>query len=176
MKDTSWEGRRGTAGPREAKTVKAGIWATVVSLAVASTLLLGCGSITTPTPASSSTGSSTTGSGAPSTSASPYAKYYTPKGSATIQAGQPLSITAGDFYFQPNTLTVAKGTAVTLEVKNVTSIPHNFTVDQFKVNVALPAGQTTKISFTPSQTGTYYFYCAVSGHAEAGMVGELIVR
>jgi uncharacterized cupredoxin-like copper-binding protein len=41
----------------------------------------------------------------------------------------------------------------------------------------IPFGTTTTLLFTaPTQPGSYQFWCAIPGHAEAGMVGEVIVK
>ena len=43
------------------------------------------------------------------------------------------------------------------------------------LHVAAEAGRVAEIEFTPTQAGTYVFYCTVPGHREAGMEGKLIV-
>ncbi|MDA0302102.1 MAG: plastocyanin/azurin family copper-binding protein [Chloroflexi bacterium] len=43
------------------------------------------------------------------------------------------------------------------------------------MHVAAEAGRVAEIEFTPTQAGTYVFYCTVPGHREAGMEGKLIV-
>jgi len=37
------------------------------------------------------------------------------------------------------------------------------------------AGETVTVTFTPTEPGTYEFYCTVPGHREAGMIGTLVV-
>lgn len=37
-----------------------------------------------------------------------------------------------------------------------------------------PAEEQTELAYTPTQTGTYEFYCTVPGHKEKGMVGLII--
>ncbi len=66
-----------------------------------------------------------------------------------------------------------------MQIKNTGATAHTFIGPSMNVGVAraVPAGQTTMLSFTaPSQPGAYQFWCDVPGHAEAGMVGELIVE
>ena len=43
------------------------------------------------------------------------------------------------------------------------------------LNVGVAANGSGRIEFTPSQPGTYEFFCTVAGHKEAGMVGSLVV-
>lgn len=121
----------------------------------------GCGAV--PVPGSGGAGSR-------------YAHAYRPDGSATIVAGQALTLRLGDMYFRPNTLIVARGTAVQLELHNGSRIEHNFTVEPLGISQNVGPGQTATVHFTPTTAGTYYFYCAVPGHAAAGMVGRLTVR
>jgi uncharacterized cupredoxin-like copper-binding protein len=40
----------------------------------------------------------------------------------------------------------------------------------------MPAGKIALALFTPTTSGTYTFYCRVTGHTEAGMVSTLIVE
>ena len=44
------------------------------------------------------------------------------------------------------------------------------------VHVAAAPGATGTVDFTPSEAGTYEFYCTIEGHKEAGMVGTLVVE
>ena len=37
-------------------------------------------------------------------------------------------------------------------------------------------GLTTTVRFSAPAAGTYSFYCSEPGHAQQGMVGELVVR
>lgn len=45
----------------------------------------------------------------------------------------------------------------------------------YSLHVATPAGGSSVITFTPTQAGTYEFFCTVKGHQEAGMTGTLTV-
>jgi len=48
--------------------------------------------------------------------------------------------------------------------------------NQMRMHVAAEVGQMAMMEFTPTQAGTYEFFCSVEGHKEAGMVGKLIVE
>jgi nitrosocyanin len=159
----------------------------VALLAAAALATAACGNITTPNTSGASAASTASiagGSGTQATSAgsaaantgSQYAAYYKADGNATIAAGQTLTMTLGTLSFTPNTLTVAKGTPVSIKIVNSSSLNHNFSLDAFNVNQNVDAGATQTVTFTPSQAGTYYFYCNVPGHAQAGMVGKLTVQ
>lgn len=43
------------------------------------------------------------------------------------------------------------------------------------VHVAADAGEAGVLEFTPSEAGTYVFYCSVEGHQAAGMEGTITV-
>ena len=49
-------------------------------------------------------------------------------------------------------------------------IPHDATL-----HVHTLSDQQLTVTFTPTESGTYEFYCTISGHREAGMVGTLVV-
>ena len=164
-------------------------------LGLAAVVAAGCGNITTPVSSSTSSTASTSapattgttgGKGGGTTGAAagggvviPVATlkaHYTAKGSATLSAGKTLSMTVGDFYFRPNTLTVAKGTKVDIRVTNHSALPHTFTLPAWHVNVPLPTNKTTSVTFTAAHKGTFYFYCSYPGHVQGGMVGKITVH
>ncbi len=93
-------------------------------------------------------------------------------------AGGKITIEMSEYKFSPNTLTAAPGATVTVTLKNVGALQHDFHVDV--VNVTSPLvdpGKSTDFSFTaPSQPGQYDFWCTVPGHKELGMVGKLTVQ
>jgi plastocyanin len=85
--------------------------------------------------------------------------------SATVTQGA-----GGQLAFSPATLTVKQGD--TIEIDDVASIPHTFTIDGQGVDVVNEGGQkqTVTISLAP---GTYSFVCRF--HASLGMKGTLTV-
>ncbi|MDE3074682.1 MAG: cupredoxin domain-containing protein [Chloroflexota bacterium] len=103
---------------------------------------------------------------------------FTPNGSATVTGGKADIQATDTLKWQPNMLTVTAGEKVTLSIKNAGATAHNFDSPALQVKATdVPAGKTTEVTFTaPSQAGTYQFWCSIPGHAEAGMVGEVIVK
>lgn len=114
----------------------------------------------------------------PATTETPAAPATTPVPTAAAAAGttgKTVSLEAGNFYFKPNAVTIAAGTPVTFAIANVAQIPHNFSIDELKISVALPPGQTTEVTVT-APAGSYQFYCDLPGHRSAGMFGTLTAR
>lgn len=116
------------------------------------------------------------------------------------QAGiepQEITLKAGDISYAAPTLEVTAGQPVKLTLINEGALEHDFSIKKIAVtNVkdsnegghaghsgalgdlhtsAEPGGQAI-LEFTPTEAGTYEFYCTVAGHKEAGMVGTLIVK
>ena len=95
-------------------------------------------------------------------------------------------IEADSYEFSPRHLVVRAGKPVELTVKSVTVlVPHNFLIDDPKSGLAIreeiPAGQTVKVSFTPTVPGVFAIYCDkkllfFKSHREKGMEGVLEVR
>jgi nitrite reductase (NO-forming) len=85
----------------------------------------------------------------------------------------PIALEAAISGFTPSDLEATEG-AVTLEITNPDAFDHDFTIDELDVKTALPAGETTKVTFQAGP-GTYTFYCSIPGHREAGMEGTLTV-
>ena len=93
---------------------------------------------------------------------------------APAAADNTVSMEAGNFYFKPKDVTIPASTPVTFKISNVAQIPHNFSIDNLAISVALPPGKTTDVVVN-APAGTYQFYCNLPGHRAAGMEGTLTV-
>ena len=85
-----------------------------------------------------------------------------------------VTITAKSFLFTPDILQARAGEQVSIDI--TATGQHTFTIDELEVNVVLPHGETTRVEFTPDESGTYEFYCAIPGHRQAGQIGTLTVE
>jgi uncharacterized cupredoxin-like copper-binding protein len=121
-------------------------------------------------------------------------------GSAPEAAPQTVTLQAVDLDFTPETLEVKAGERVELVLQNDGVLEHDFSVmeiptegtveasgdsghaaghddgDEPDLHVSALGGQSATLSFTPSQPGTYEFWCTVAGHKEGGMTGTLVVQ
>ena len=109
-----------------------------------------------------------------------------------------ITVEATDFTYDPVSITVPAGQPVTLMLKNMGKVEHDFVIDNINVaNVEAsdsgPAehhqmdqpeydlhffakvGETAVLQFTALEPGEYEIFCSIEGHKEAGMIGELIV-
>ncbi len=84
-------------------------------------------------------------------------------------------IRAGDFWFLPETFTVAVDETVNLVVRNEGRVYHDLTIDALDVTLSIDSGESASGSIRFPTPGTYPFYCSVPGHAEAGMRGDIVV-
>ncbi len=88
-----------------------------------------------------------------------------------------LEVTARSVAFTPADLQVRAGETVVLEFTNDDPIFHDWEVTGLaNVDAGARPGQTQRIRFTIDEPGTYVVECTVEGHAEAGMVGSLVVE
>ena len=114
---------------------------------------------------------------------------------------QDVSLTATDIAYDATQLAVPANQPVRLTLENDGVLEHDFTIREIAVadvhapaeseadghamsedvhdlalHVAAPAnGGQAVLEFTPTEAGEYEYYCTVSGHKEAGMVGTLVV-
>ena len=112
-----------------------------------------------------------------------------------------LTVDLSELKFEPANLTVSAGTPVQITLRNTGTTEHDFVImgmpakdvksntggdnthgsmDMGSMNASEIAGHTkakeqVNIRFTPTQPGTYDFYCSIPGHREAGMTGKIIV-
>ena len=88
-----------------------------------------------------------------------------------------LEVTAQRVAFAPADLRVRAGETIVLEFTNDDPIFHDWEVTGLaNVDAGARPGQTQRIRFTIQEPGTYVVECTVEGHAEAGMVGSLVVE
>lgn len=106
-----------------------------------------------------------------------------------------VTVRAEEFTFTPDEVVIPAGETVTITLQNDGEVEHDLQVDGLTIEpmgdtdmagdhagagegmLALHTtpGETAEMRFTTEQTGTFEFYCTISGHKEAGMVGALTV-
>jgi len=122
-------------------------------------------------------------------------------GDEEAPAIQDVSLTATDIAYDATRLVLPVNQPVRLALENEGVLEHDFTIREIAVadvhapaeseaddhamsedvhdlalHVAAPAnGGQAVLEFTPTEAGEYEYYCTVSGHKEAGMVGTLVV-
>lgn len=107
-----------------------------------------------------------------------------------------VEVSLTEFAFTPSTLTFTSGKPYKLIIKNDGEAKHYFVSDQFFRAIAtrkvqgsdgeikapyfsaleLFPGKELELYFVPVKKGTYSdLLCTIKGHAEEGMVGEIII-
>lgn len=102
-----------------------------------------------------------------------------------------LSFDGGDdFMYSQTSATVETGTEVTVTMNNTGNLEHSWVLMDDGIDAAtatdadaldgittgnIPAGDSSTITFTAPEAGTYQFVCTVPGHAVAGMVGTFTI-
>jgi Cu+-exporting ATPase len=88
-----------------------------------------------------------------------------------------LEVVAKDVRFQPDAWTVTAGQWTVLELRNDDPVVHDWMVEGIpNLEAIARPGQTSKLRFVLDTPGEYMVMCSVEGHAEAGMVGMLVVE
>ncbi len=95
---------------------------------------------------------------------------------AAIDGARQVNLTASDTRFLPSTLTLKAGEAVNVVIRNTDETVHDFTVPALGVHVTVEPGLEVTVGLRPSVAGTYPFLCTAVGHAEAGMLGTVVVE
>jgi Cu+-exporting ATPase len=87
-----------------------------------------------------------------------------------------IAVTAHDLRFSPADIAVRSGSVVVARFKNDDPIFHDWEIEGVaNIDAGARPGQTQRIRFIAPAPGTYRIVCSVAGHAEAGMVGMLVV-
>lgn len=106
-----------------------------------------------------------------------------------------LGNSANELKFEPDHLEFVPGKRYLLRLKNPSQLKHYFTAKDFadgiwtqkvqagKVEVKgaiheleLKPGGEAEWVFVPMKPGSYKLHCAIAGHTEAGMKGEIAIR
>ena len=89
-----------------------------------------------------------------------------------------MTVKLGDFSFSPKDFTIPANTAVKIELRNVGTAPHNFSIDALDISIPIAAGEAG-YAIVDAPSGTYGFYSRMAplwnGLAEPGLVGTLNV-
>ena len=84
-------------------------------------------------------------------------------------------------------LNLVEGTTYTLTVHNVSNMAHSFEIvsteavgtplwnSGIDTTSYIPAGSSASVTFTPTQTGNFYYVCTVPSHISLGMWGNVVV-
>lgn len=99
---------------------------------------------------------------------------------------QRLTMEMDNYSYAPSHIVVLAGKPVEINFISVSGLtPHDFVIDDpafgQKVEVALGGGKSKAITFTPTNPGTFVFYCSkdapfMASHREKGMEGRIEVR
>ena len=101
----------------------------------------------------------------------------TNEGQPVEEGVREIEVIATEYTFSPSTLSLTKGQKVILTFKNMGRMPHDFVVDELGIRTkTIQGGQSETVEFTPSEEGTFAFYCSVSNHRLLGMEGSLEVK
>jgi plastocyanin len=95
--------------------------------------------------------------------------------SEVADGAREIDVIADDLVFDPDEITVQVGEDIAIVLTSV-DILHDFTIDELDAHVAADRGETATGGFHAEEPGRYTFYCAVTGHREAGMEGTLVVE
>lgn len=96
-----------------------------------------------------------------------------------------IDISADMGGFDKTEITVKVGEPVTIRLRSMDTSghtdgggKHQWAVDDFSVSVIAPPLGTEMVTFTPTKTGTFTFYCDIccGGRANPSMNGTLIVE
>jgi len=90
------------------------------------------------------------------------------------EAATPVVVMMTEMRYEPTRI-VVPGPDVTLELRNVGSLEHDFSIDGLRLSPNVRPGQTQVVTFE-AEPGVYQVYCSIRGHRQAGMVAELVVE
>jgi len=106
-------------------------------------------------------------------------------------AAQTVQVVMADFSFTPNALQFSANKPYHLRLTNKADHGHSFDAPEFfaavtvapedkakivKGDVEVEGGKTVDVSFVPTVSGPYKFYCSHLGHAILGMTGDVVVK
>jgi len=91
-----------------------------------------------------------------------------------VQSTQ-LTVSLGDFAFEPSVIEIPADTEVTITLTNDGSAQHSFVVDALGIDSGPINGDASEAISFEAPVGDYDIVCDIPGHKELGMVGTLRV-
>src|SRR5262249_21949045 len=122
---------------------------------------------------SKSSSGSNSGSGSNTATPVKLAGTVNNKGTASA-AGGSISVSLGDFFFQPTFIDATPGSTLTVSLKNAGQNTHTFTIDGAGVDKQLSPGQSAQVTVTVPKSGDLNFFCRF--HRGSGMQGAIIAK
>ena len=102
-----------------------------------------------------------------------------PGRTVTVKSGATLAVVADEYSFDPETIVVTGGGALTVDLENEGVLAHNLRVFDGGSEVGgTPTftGGKTRSGTVDLEPGEYELVCTVGNHADLGMTGKLTVR
>jgi FtsP/CotA-like multicopper oxidase with cupredoxin domain len=99
-------------------------------------------------------------------------------GGETQAASATIDVSLTEFAIVPDLIHAPPGQELSFRVSNDGTAPHTFAVDTgagVEVTRELQAGETQTLVVPALETGDYRISCTISGHADLGMIGTLMV-
>ena len=94
----------------------------------------------------------------------------------TVAGAETIEVQAAEYTFLPEEIVVAAGEPVNIKLTNVGGEGHNLTIPDLEFELSADPGQGVTGGLTAAAPGEYNSLCTVSGHADDGMVGTLVVE
>jgi len=87
-----------------------------------------------------------------------------------------FNMTAKQWAFDPEVITVKKGDNVRLKIKSI-DVSHGFSLPEFGFDQELEPGKEVTVEFIASKKGEFTFFCSVlCGQGHRDMKGKLVVE
>lgn len=94
----------------------------------------------------------------------------------SLQPEKEIHITARNFEFTPDTITLKNGEPVVL-VLSSRDRKHGFSLRGFGIRADVKPGESTRLRFTPNKTGKFTFSCDIfCGEGHEDMAGTVVVN
>jgi plastocyanin len=102
-----------------------------------------------------------------------------PGGTVTTKSGGTVTVVADEYSFDPETIVLTGGGALTVELENDGVLAHNLRIfdggDEIGGTPTFTGGKT-RAGTVMVKPGEYELVCTVGDHADLGMKGKLTVR
>lgn len=94
----------------------------------------------------------------------------------TTKPVKEFTMTAKQWAFDPEVITVKKGDNVRIKIKSI-DVSHGFALPDYGFDQNLEPGKEVVVEFIASKKGEFTFFCSVMcGEGHEGMKGKLVVE